>query len=515
MAFQNEAWRAFSDERNQDLINEDLMNLSKKLGRSYPLVIGGRQAFTAQSTSSHNPSDPGEVIGEVSSAEKQHAEHAIKAAREAFKSWRFVGPEQRAEYLFHVARQMRAAKVRLTSLIIKEAGKNRVEADADVCEAIDFLEFYGHEMIRVGAPYKTQDYPGEINTVQYIPRGVAAVIAPWNFPLAILTGMTAAALVTGNTVVMKPASQTPVIGYYLMDMFIKSGLPEGVLNYLPGPGEVVGEYLVTHPAVSLVAFTGSMQAGLRIVNLASQAKEGQSGVKRVIGEFGGKNGVIVDETAVLEDAASGISASAFGYSGQKCSAASRVIALEPVYNEVLERLLDHAKNIRIGRAEDQDTYIGPLISKEQLEKVKRYIEIGKSEATLALEIEPPQLHGWFAGPVIFSNVKPDARIAQEEIFGPVVAVIKARNMDEALAIANSTKYGLTAGIYSRTEENIARFKREIDAGNRYINRKITGSIVERQPFGGYKMSGVGSKAGGRDYLPQFMIPVSIAERIVE
>ncbi len=513
MDFVNEPWLDFSLEKNQKILDEALQHASDHGGKSCPLLIDGNRVFTGDVRTSTNPSDTSETIGNASVADAGHVDDAVEAAGKAFESWRFVKPEERARYLFSVAENIRENRMQLIALVMKEAGKTRVEADADVCEAIDFLEYYGREMIRIGSPYRTQFTPGEINEVTYIPRGVAVVIAPWNFPLAILTGMVSAALVAGNTVIMKPSGNTPVIGWRLMEMYLNAGIPAGVLNFLPGSGEEVGERLVNHPNVSLIAFTGSKDVGLRIVQLASVTHHGQKNVKRVIGEFGGKNAVIVDESADIDAAVQGIAASAFGYSGQKCSAASRVIAVEPVYDRVLEELVALTGSVKIGRAEEPETLVGPVISREQLEKIRGYIEIGKKEAVTALERETPALNGHYVGPVIFADVPPESRIAQEEIFGPVVSVIRARNMDEALRIANGTRYGLTAGIYAQDTEIIEKFKREIDAGNRYINRKITGSIVERQPFGGYKMSGIGSKAGGRDYLPQFMIPVSVSENV--
>ena len=513
MTFKNEPLLDFSDEKTRVLMKEELEVVHQSPPKTYPLLIGGRESFSLHGLTSINPSNPSEVIGEVSKAEKSHVGNAVHAAREAFRSWRLVPPQERAEYLFNVAKQMREKRFFLASLIIREAGKSWVEADADVCEAIDFLEFYGREMIRLGKPSVTQDFPGETNESIYIPRGVAAVIAPWNFPLAILTGMTSAAVVAGNTVVMKPASQTPIIGRHLVNMFRNAGLPAGILNYIAGPGDEIGEYLINHPDVDLIAFTGSKEAGLRIIKLASEFHPDQQTIKRVVAELGGKNAIIVDKSADVDQAVNGIYSSAFGYSGQKCSAASRVIVLEEVYDEVVKKLVEKTRIVPMGRAEHPETVIGPLISREQLEKVKKYIEIGKTEAETALEMEAPDLNGFFVGPVIFRDVPPDARIAREEIFGPVVSAIKAADFDDALRIANSTEYALTAGLYSRNRTIIDRFKREVDAGNRYINRKITGAIVERQPFGGYKLSGIGSKAGGRDYLTQFMVPVSITEKI--
>ena len=401
----------------------------------------------------------------------------------------------------------------LSALMTLEAGKTRREANGDVDEAIDFLEYYGREMLRLGTPRRMGHAPGEHNVYFYQPRGVALVIAPWNFPLAILTGMTSAALVAGDPVIVKPAGPTPVIAAHMVRLLEEAGAPPGIVNFLPSPGGEVGDFLVRHPGVDLIAFTGSMEVGLRIISQAAQNPA--DGVKKVIAEMGGKNAIIVDADADLDLAVSEVIVSAFHYQGQKCSAASRVIVLEAAYDEFVRRLVEAARSLVVGPPEDPGTRVGPVITADARAKIEEYIEVGRREATLAVAVEPPE-GGWpgggfFVAPHVFIDVRPDAVIAQEEIFGPVVAVMKAADLDEALAIANGVRYALTGGLISRSPATIERVRREFRVGNLYINRGITGALVERQPFGGFKMSGVGSKAGGPDYLLQFLEPRVITE----
>jgi RHH-type proline utilization regulon transcriptional repressor/proline dehydrogenase/delta 1-pyrroline-5-carboxylate dehydrogenase len=411
---------------------------------------------------------------------------------------------------------MRDRLFELAAWEVFECGKPWREATADVDEAIDFCEFYADEAIRLQSEHGI-DVPGEENRFEYLPRGVVGVIAPWNFPLAILTGMSAAALATGNTVVMKPAEQSAVVAALLMDIFQEIDLPAGVLNYLPGRGEVAGAALVEHPDVSLIAFTGSRAVGLAInATAAEKSKQGAAQVKRVIAEMGGKNAIIVDADADLDEAVVGVMKSAFGYQGQKCSACSRAIVLAEVYDAFLKRLIDATRSLKIGPAEEPATSVGPVIDEESFRRIKSYIGIGKSEGRLVLGVDPGPLveQGWYIGPHIFADVPPSARIAQEEIFGPVLAVIRAADLTEALRIANGTDYALTGGIFSRSPASLDRARREYLVGNLYLNRAITGALVNRQPFGGFKMSGIGSKAGGRDYLLQFVLPRTITEHTV-
>jgi len=508
--FHNEPELDFAREDNRCRFAAALAQVRQHLGRVYPLVLNGQELMTGAELVSYNPSRPTEIVGRVARAGVAEAEQSVAAAVQALPAWRATSAEERADFLLRAATVMHDRRVELAAWEVLEAGKPWREADADVCEAIDYLRYYSHEMLRLASPRRLDDLPGEVNLYTYQPRGVAVVIAPWNFPLAILTGMTAAALVTGNTVIMKPAEQTPVIGAQLMEIFRSVGLPAGVLQYLPGRGGEVGEHLVTHPRVNLIAFTGSLTVGLRINALAAQTTAGQLGVKRVIAEMGGKNAIIVDEDADLDEAVAGTVVSAFGYAGQKCSACSRVIVLESVYELFLQRLIEATRSVRIGSAEDPGTFVPPLIDAEAKQKVQHYIALGRHEGRVVLEVPAPQESNW-VGPVIIADVSPQARIAQEEIFGPVLAVLKARDFDEALAFALCTPYALTGGLYSRSPSHIAQAQRDFRVGNLYINRKITGARVGHQPFGGLGLSGIGSKAGGPDYLFQFMEPRVITE----
>ncbi len=509
-AFSNEPELDFAREENRQAFAQALGRVRSELGQNYPLMIGTQSIDSREKIVSRNPSHPHEIVGYSARADREQAEAALAAAEKAFPSWRDTPPEERAAYLQRAAALMRQKRVDLAAWVVYEAGKGWREADADVCEAIDFLEYYSREMLRISRECPLPNLPGEANTYTYQPRGIAVVLAPWNFPLAILTGMTSAALVTGNVVVMKPAEQTPVVAAKLMEIFQAAKLPPGVLNYLPGIGEEAGEYLVQSPKVNLIAFTGSKAVGLRIYELAAKTREGQRGVKKVIAEMGGKNAIIVDDDADMDDAVLGTVVSAFGYAGQKCSACSRAIVLRPVYDLFLRRLCEATESLPIGPAEDPGAFVGPVIDEEARSKILRYIEIGKREGRLLLSREVPS-EGYFVGPTIFADVSPRATIAQEEIFGPVLAVLCAQDFEEALEWAQSTPYALTGGLYSRSPAHIEKAKARFRVGNLYINRKITGARVGRQPFGGLGLSGIGSKAGGPDYLLQFMEPRSITE----
>jgi len=479
-----------------------------------PLLIGGEALDTAQRIQSFNPNRPEEQVGLAASATAAHAEQVIAAAKHAFNGWRDTSPAARAAYLFKAAEIAREQRYELAALQVFEAGKNWSEADGDVCEAIDFLEYYGREMLRLGVPREMGDVPGEESFLFYEPRGVVSVIAPWNFPLAISMGMTSAALVTGNTVVYKPASDTPIVGSMVYRLFEQAGLPAGVLNYLPGPGGEIGDLLVTHPDVTMTVFTGSKEVGLRIIRLSAETPEGASGVKRVVAEMGGKNAIIVDADADLDEAVVHVLHSAFGYQGQKCSACSRLIVLEAVHDKLVARLKTAAESIHLGPSEEPRTYMGAVISESAKRKIESYIEIGKQEGTLVLERLPENPSGSFVPLTIIKDIRREHRLAQEEIFGPVLAVIKAKDFDDAIAIANNTQYALTGAVFSRSPDNIAKAKKQFRVGNLYINRGSTGAIVNRHPFGGFKMSGVGSKAGGPDYLMQFLLPRNIVENTI-
>jgi RHH-type proline utilization regulon transcriptional repressor/proline dehydrogenase/delta 1-pyrroline-5-carboxylate dehydrogenase len=510
--FRNEPPADFSVDINHSAMKEALARVRGQFGRFWPLEIGGRPIDTERRITSENPSHMRQMLGTVASADRGHALLAVAAAQEAWPAWSALDVEVRANYLRRAAAEMRKRRWDLAAWEIYECGKGWREADADVCEAIDFCAYYAACAERLQG--RGVDVPGEENRFVYRPRGVAAVIAPWNFPLAILTGMTAAALVTGNTVVMKPAEQSSIVGAQLMEIFREVELPPGVLNFLPGPGETVGAALVEHPAVAIIAFTGSRQVGLAINARAAQASlSSHLGVKRVIAEMGGKNAIVVDDDADLDEAVQGVVKSAFGYQGQKCSACSRAIVLAGVHDAFLARLVEATRSLSIGPAEDPGTRIGPVIDEEARQRILKYIELGRKEAREALRMDVGKLaeEGFYVGPHVFSEVKPDARIAQEEIFGPVLAVFRASDLDQAIRLANSTDYALTGGIFSRSPANIDRARHEIQVGNLYINRPITGALVGRQPFGGFRMSGIGSQAGGPDYLLQFVIPRTITE----
>jgi len=509
--FRNEPNLDWSQAQHRERFREALKQTRKKLPFKIPLMIAGEKVTTTKEIRSTNPNLPEEVIGVVASAGKSEAERAIQAARAALPAWRDTEPSARAEYLFKAAAVARRMRYDLAALQVYETGKSWGEADADVCEAIDFLEYYGREMLRLGTPRRMGHIPGELSHLFYEPRGVAVVIAPWNFPLAISMGMTSAAIVTGNAVVYKPASQSPVTGSMVYRIFEEVKLPPGVLNFLPGQGGEIGDLLVTHPEVALIAFTGSKAVGLRIIELASRTSEGAAGVKNVIAEMGGKNAIIVDADADLDEAVVQVLHSAFSYQGQKCSACSRLIVLEENYEKFTDRLKAAAESLPLGTPEDPRNVVGAVIEAGALEKISSYIEIGKKEGKLLLERHPPGATGTFAPLAIFTGIRPEHRLAREEIFGPVLAIMKAGNFDEALEIANSTQYALTGAVFSRSPENIAKARRAFRTGNLYINRGCTGALVGRHPFGGFKMSGIGSKAGGPDYLLQFMVPRNVVE----
>ena len=486
--------------------------VAAQFGKEYPLVINGRAVESRNSIASRSPSHKSQVVGRISSAGPEEAAMAIEAARRAFKQWSRTEPGYRAEYLELAAAEMRNHRFELAAWEVHECGKPWAEADADVAEAIDFCMYYADQVRKLVEGHRT-DRPGEENVYTYRPRGVAAVIAPWNFPLAILTGMTAAALATGNTVVMKPAEQSSVVGYRLMEILQNVGIPDGVVNYLPGIGEEVGPELIGSPDVHLVAFTGSRSVGLAINQAASQAEHQQNFVKRVIAEMGGKNAIIIDDDADLDEAVLGTTYSAFGYAGQKCSACSRVIVLESVYDTFVDKLVQATRDLKVGPAELPETTIGPVIDEEAFQRIQQSIrQAGELfPALVSGDVGELAGEGYYIAPHIFGDVDPESKLAREEIFGPVLAVIKVKDLDEAFDVANDSLYALTGGIFSRSPANLRRARNEMQVGNLYLNRGITGALVERQPFGGYKLSGIGTKAGGPDYLLQFLIPVNVTE----
>src|SRR5438477_12009515 len=511
--YENSPLVNFVYQESQEKMRTSLREVRNRFGEKYPLVIGGEKVWTDKLTPSVNASAPKEVVGYVAEAGIPEAERAVKAARTAFDKWSRTPFEERARLLEGAAAIMDRRRYELSALEVFEVGKPWAEADGDIREAIDFCRFYAERMRQIGRPRLTQHVPGEESYQHYWPRGVALVIAPWNFPIAILCGMVSAALVTGNTVIMKPSEQSIICGAMLMQVFEEAGVPPGVLNFISGHGSVIGAHLVDHKDVDLIAFTGSREVGLRIWESAGKTQPDQRELKRVVCEMGGKNPVIIDSDADLDEAIVDSIYSAFGYQGQKCSALSRLILLEENYDRVMERLIPAAASLRVGNPEEPDIMVGPVIDEPAYRRILEYIEIGKKEATLAYQAKEIPPHGYFIPPTIFTGVKPNMRIAREEIFGPVLSVIKARDLDEAITIANSTDYALTGGFFSRSPANIERLKAQLEAGNVYINRSCTGAIVGRHPFGGFKMSGGGTKAGGEDYLLHFLVPRVVTENV--
>ena len=510
--FVNEPCTDFTLGNERDRLRSALAEWRRNLGRRYPLVINHKPIPTRDWSPSLNPANQQEIIGYAAQGTTAEAEAALAAARGAQPKWARTTPEARAGVLERVAALMRRDKASLSALAVLEAGKNWGEADADVAEAIDFCDFYAAAIRDLGRPRRTQFVPGESNVQHWWPRGVGVIIAPWNFPLAILTGMAAAALAAGNAIIMKPSDQTPVIGARLMDLLIEAGLPAGVANLLTGPGRQIAAHLVAHPQIDFIAFTGSMEVGLRIWETAGRTPPGQPNLKKVICEMGGKNCVIVDGDADLDEAVTGCIASAFGYQGQKCSALSRLIVVADNYDKFVERLVAAAGSLRIGPAEVPGTIVGPVINREAQQRIQGIIEAGQQEARLAWQGAVPSDPGaCYVAPSIFTEVPPAGRLFREEIFGPVLAVTRARDFDEALVLANTSDFALTGGCYSRSPVHLERVKQELVCGNLYLNRPITGAVVERQPFGGFKMSGGGTKAGGVEYLQNFMVPRVITE----
>ncbi len=510
--YKNEPYLDWSDVANVETMRSALQDVSGRLGWSYPLVIGGKRLETDDEIVSVNPANPSQVVGRVATATEREADMALDMATTTFESWSRTAPEARARILLRASAIIKRRRFELLAWEAHEAGKTWAEADAEVAEAIDFMEYYSREMLRLKDGVEIYSIPGEESRYFYQPMGVGVIIAPWNFPVAILMGMSSAAIVAGNTIVMKPSEFTSVLGAKVMEIFEEAGVPEGVVNFVPGYGSEIGDYLVQDARTRFISFTGSMKTGLRINELAARQIENQRWVKRVIAEMGGKDAMIIDDSADLDAAAADIVASAYGYSGQKCSAASRAILHSDVHDQVLAKVVEKAKALKIGVPENPDVNMGPVISEPQFEKVASYVDVGKSEGDRLLGDDPGDPRdGYFVPPTIF-EVEPDARVAREEIFGPVLSVIEARDFEDALRIANDNPYGLTGGVYSKNREHLERARHELNAGNVYFNRKITGALVGVQPFGGFGMSGTDSKAGGPDYLPLHMLAKTVVER---
>jgi 1-pyrroline-5-carboxylate dehydrogenase len=512
--YRPEAVTNFEDDATaRSAMESALGRVRRALGRRYPLIIGGRPVTTGETFLSVNPSNPEEVIGIVAKADRAAVDAALDAAWQAYPAWSRVPGPDRAEYLYKLAAVMRRRRFELAAWEILEAGKPWSEADGDVAEAISFCEYYGRQMERLAEPVPVVALAGENDAAFYMPLGVGVILPPWNFPLAILTGMTTAPVVAGNTVLLKPASPTPVVAAIFMELVAEAGFPPGVVNWVPGDGDVIGDYLVTHPRTRFVSFTGSQAVGLRVNRLAAETPPGQRWIKRVVAELGGKDAIIVDETADLDAAARDITLSAFGFQGQKCSACSRAIVVETVYERLVGAVVERASRIRVGSPEDPTVSMGPVINERAVDKIMSYIDDGQQYATLLWGGRRLDRSGYFIEPTIFGDVPPESKIAQEEIFGPVLSCIRVRDFDEALAVANDTDYGLTGSVYTRRRDRIARAKVDFEVGNLYINRPCTGAIVGVHPFGGLKLSGTDAKTGGPDYLLQFLQMKAVGERL--
>jgi 1-pyrroline-5-carboxylate dehydrogenase len=511
--FRTEKYNDFTKPAIRKKMEKALVQVESEFGREYSIIIGGERIRLDKKFHSYNPSKKGQIVGSFQRADEQTAEKAMQVALETFESWRFSSPITRANYLFRMASIMRRRRFELNAWMVMEEGKNWLEADADVAEAIDFCEYYGREALRYGIGPKLHEYPGEINRLVYIPLGVGVVIPPWNFPLAILCGMTTAAFVSGNTVILKPSSDSPTIAAKFMEIVEEAKVPVGVVNFLSGPGAIAGDYLVRHPKTRFVAFTGSKQVGLRIVEQAGVAQPGQVWIKRVIAEMGGKDMIIVDSEADIDSAVEGVRTSAFGFQGQKCSACSRLILDDAVYDEFMKKFIPTVEAIKVGPVKHHENWMGPVINESAYNSIMEYIHIGKSEGNLICGGEPARDDGWFIKPTVIVDIEAKHRIFQEEIFGPVLSVTRSRDFDHAIELANDSEYGLTGAVYSKNRKRVERAKREIHVGNLYINRKCTGALVGIQPFGGFNMSGTDSKAGGPDYLLLFTQAKSICERL--
>ncbi|MGE5488524.1 MAG: L-glutamate gamma-semialdehyde dehydrogenase [bacterium] len=512
--FRNEPYTDFSLPENRRAMEQALAAVRAQFGREYDTIVGGEPVRTTLKIESRNPSRPSEVVGIHQKAGSELAARAVEDAYAFFPEWCRTPPHERIDMLFRAAAILRRRKLEFDAWLVYEAGKTWLEAEADVSEAIDFCEYYARQMMRYAGPRPAEvQLPGERDNIEYLPLGVGIVIPPWNFPLAILVGMTTAALVTGNTVVLKPSSDTPTIAAKFAEVLREAGFPARSFCLLTGSGAEVGDTLVLHPKTRFVSFTGSKAVGLRVNELAAKPQPGQVWIKRVVAEMGGKDAIIVDREADLDEAVQGVLVSAFGYQGQKCSACSRAIVDEAVYDDFLAKLAERVKEIKVGPSDDPGNYMGPVINERARNSILGYIETGRNEGRLVAGGGPAEGEGYFIQPTVFADVPENARLFREEIFGPVLAVTKARDFEDALRLANCCEYGLTGAVYTRNREKIERARREFFVGNLYFNRKCTGAMVGAHPFGGFNMSGTDSKAGGPDYLLLFLQAKSIAEKV--
>jgi len=509
--FVNEPFTDFGRPEAREAFLEALARVDDELGRTYANVIDGERLPGLPTHATHDPSDPEVVVGRFPEATAEEAARAVEAADAAFPAWSETPWADRAHLLFEMADRLRREKHVFSAWMVREVGKTWAEADGDTAEAIDFCEYYAREALRYGKPVpcvQTEDQ----NELHYVPLGVGVIIAPWNFPLAILCGMSVAALATGNTIVMKPAEPALTVGRKLFELMEGVGFPRGVVNFLAGKGRVIGTALVAHPRTRFVSFTGSKEVGCLLSEQTAQVRPGQRWIKRLVAEMGGKDAIVVDASADLDAAATAIVSSAFGFQGQKCSACSRAILVDPVHDAVLEKIVARTKALRVGDPADPETQVGPMTGQEQLDKTLAYVEIGRQEGRIVAGGARHGDTGYFVEPTVVADVKAGSRLEQEEVFGPVLAVIRARDWRHALEIANDTEFGLTGAVFSKDPTHLAEAKRRFRVGNLYLNRKCTGALVGAQPFGGYDMSGTCSKAGGPDYLGLFLQQKSISTR---
>jgi len=510
--FKNEPINDFSIKSNLDKQYKALARVGKQLGKTYEMVVGGKKVRSKDTLVSYNPSNKDEAVAKFYKGTKEIAAKAIETAAKKFEEWKYVPAEERAKFLLKAAAIAKRKRFEINAWMIYETGKNFTEADADTAEAIDFLEFYAREMLRYASKQPVSPIKGERNELVYIPLGVGVAVPPWNFPFAILVGMTSAAVVSGNTVVLKPSSDSPMMGKVFFDIMKEAGLPAGVINFLPGSGGEVGDTLVAHPKTRFISFTGSMAVGTHIYELASKVQPGQIWLKRVVAEMGGKDCIVVDKETNVDEAVKGVVASAFGFQGQKCSACSRAIVDKAVYSKFVTKLKTAVEKIKVGPG-TENYAMGAVINEGAQKSVLNYIRIGKREGKLLTGGSKVKGNGYFIEPTVIIDIKPTDRLAQEEVFGPLLAVIKSNNFEQSLKIANGTIYGLTGAVYTRNRKKIEAAKKELLIGNLYFNRKCTGAFVGGHPFGGFNMSGTDSKAGGRDYLLLFLQAKLMSEKV--